>query len=167
MRKPDLKMALAEVNSLIKDEPNNPYFHEMLGQIYVNMSQPEHGIAPYQKSVDILPDAPELRVALATAQLATDRKALAQPALDNLKVALLQDNDDAFAWYEAAQAYSLLGNEPMADLATAERYYAAGDGTALVYAQRAQKSLQEGSAEWQRASDIVAIVAPLMRNRRR
>jgi predicted Zn-dependent protease len=167
MRQPNLKMALSEVNSLIKDEPNNPYFYEMLGQIYVEMSQPEHGIAPYQKSVDILPDAPELRVALAAAQLATEKRALAQPAIDNLKIALQQNNDDTFAWYQAAQGYSALGNQPMADLATAERFYNAGDARAVVFAQRAEKGLEKGSTDWQRANDIVAIVTPLLQNLRR
>jgi predicted Zn-dependent protease len=166
MRKPDLKLALDEINSLIKDEPNNPYFYEMLGQIYVEMSQPERGLAPYQKSVDILPDAPELRVALAAAQLATEKKALTQSAVDNLKIALQQDNENSFAWYEAAQGYSALGNQPMADLATAERYYASGDARAVVFAQRAEKVLPQGSAEWQRANDIVAIVTPLIQRGR-
>ncbi len=167
MRQPNLKAALAEIDSLIKEEPNNPYFYEMLGQIYVEMSQPERGIAPYQKSVDILPDAPELRVALAAAQLATERRELAQPAIDNLKISLQLDNDDTFAWYEAAQAYSQLGNQPMADLSTAERYYSAGDARALVFAQRAERALDKGSPDWQRANDIVAIVTPLIKNQRR
>jgi predicted Zn-dependent protease len=166
MRQPNLKEGLKEVNSLIADEPNNPYFHELLGQIYVQMSQPERGIAPYQKSVNILPDAPELRVALAAAQLATENKALAQAAVDNLKVALQQDDQDTFAWYEAAQAYSMLGNQPMADLATAERYYTAGDARAVVFAHRAEQALAKGSSDWQRANDIVAIVTPLLKNRR-
>ena len=82
--------------------------------------------APTRRCVDLLPDAPQLRVGLAAAQLATERPDLAKPALANLKIALQQEDDDSFAWYEAAQAYSLIGNEPMADLATAERYYNVG-----------------------------------------
>ncbi|MGD0144839.1 MAG: M48 family metalloprotease, partial [Rhizomicrobium sp.] len=78
-RKPDLLNALSETNSLVKEEPKNPYFWEMLGQIYVDMAQPEKGVGPYQKSVDLAPDAPLLRISLAAAQLATDKPALAQP----------------------------------------------------------------------------------------
>lgn len=167
MRQPELKAALNEIGSLITDEPDNPYFYEMLGQIYVEMSQPERGIDPYRKSVEILPDAPELRVSLAAAQLATERRELAQPAIDNLKISLQLDSDNTFAWYEAAQAYSQLGNQPMADLSTAERYYSAGDARAIVFAQRAEKTLEKGSPEWQRANDIVAIITPLIQNQRR
>ena len=163
-RKPDLPKALAEINSLIKDEPNNPYFYEVLGQIYVSMAKPDLGVAAYQKSVDLMPNAPQLRVALGAAQLATERQALSKPALENLKAALLIENDDPFTWYEAAQAYSNLGNEPMADLATAERYYSVGAyAPAAMFANKARHGLDQGSPDWQRANDIVAISMPLAR----
>jgi len=167
-RKPDLPKALAEINSLIKDEPNNPYFYEVLGQIYVSMAKPELGVAAYQKCVNLLPDASQLRVALAAAQLATERKDLAQPALANLKIALQQENDDPFAWYEAAQGYSMLGNDSMADLATAERYFSVGAMVpAVQFAARARHGLEQGSPDWQRANDIVAIAMPLAKQQQR
>jgi predicted Zn-dependent protease len=157
-RKPDMQKALGEINSLIKDEPRNPYFWEVLGQIYVDMSQPEKGVEPYQKAVDLLPNAPLLRISLAAAQLATEKPPLAKPALDNLKTALLQERDNEFAWYEAAQAYSDLGNEPMANLSTAELDYTVGNlGAAEHFAGLAQHRLAEGSPDWQRASDILSI----------
>ena len=160
MRKPDFKAAFSEIQSLIKDEPQNPYFREVLGQIYVTMSQPGKGIAAYQAAVDKMPDAPEIRVELAAAQLATEQNALAQPALNNLKIALQQDSEAAgpYAWFEAAQAYSMLGNEPMANLATAERYYALNAmPQAAAFASRAMHALPQGSTDWQRASDILAL----------
>lgn len=160
-RQPDLPKALAEINGLIKDEPNNPYFYEVLGQIYVDMSKPELGIPPYQKSVNILPDASQLRVALAAAQLATEQPQLAPVALTNLKAALLIENDDPFAWYETAQAYSDLNNQPMADLSTAEQYYALGAyPQAAQFARRAQHGLEQGSRDWERANDIMAVATP-------
>ncbi len=158
MRLPDLPKALAEINSLIKDEPKNPYFYEVLGQIYVTMSHPEKGIGPYQTSVNLLPDAPELRVSLAAAQVATGKKDIEQAAIANLKIALQQDSDNPFGWYEMAQAYSDLGNQPMADLATAERYYTVGAlPQSAVFASRARKKLVNGSPDWVRANDIIAI----------
>ena len=163
-RKPDLQKALAEINSLIKDEPSNPYFYEVLGQIYVSMAKPALGVAAYQKCVDLLPGAPQLRVGLAAAQIATEKPELAKPALANLKIALQQEDDDSFAWYEAAQAYSMVGDEPMADLATAERYYNAGAmPQAAQFAVRARHALTQGSPDWQRANDIVAVAVPMSR----
>jgi predicted Zn-dependent protease len=160
MRKPDLKAALDEINALLKAEPNNPYFYEVLGQIYVSMAEPGPGIVAYQKSVDMLPDAPELRVELAAAQIAGERPALSKLAVDNLKIALLQghEEEDEFAWYEAAQAYSDIGNEPMANFATAERYYLDGEiPKASEFAKRAMNGLPAGTPEWQRASDILSM----------
>jgi predicted Zn-dependent protease len=160
-RQPDLQKALGECDTLIKLEPNNPYFWELQGQIYVNMSKPEKGVPAYQKSVDILPDAPLLRISLAAAQLATEKSVFAKPALDNLKIALRQENDNTFAWFEAAQAYSEMGNEPMANLSTAERYYNAGAMPAAAhFAILAQKKLPQGSPDWQRATDIMAVAGP-------
>jgi predicted Zn-dependent protease len=160
-RQPDLQKALGECDTLIKLEPNNPYFWELQGQIYVNMSKPEKGVPAYQKSVDILPDAPLLRISLAAAQLATEKSVFAKPALDNLKIALRQENDNTFAWFEAAQAYSEMGNEPMANLSTAERYYTAGAMPAAAhFAILAQKKLPQGSPDWQRATDIMAVAGP-------
>jgi predicted Zn-dependent protease len=157
-RKPDLPKALAEINSLIKDEPNNPYFYEVLGQVYVNMAKPELGIPAFQRSVDLLPDASQLRVGLAAAQLATERVAYAKPALANLKRALVIENDDAWAWFETAQAYSDLNNQPMADLSTAEQMYAMGIyPEAARFARKAQRGLSQGSRDWERANDIMAV----------
>ena len=160
LRKPDLPRALAETNSLIKDEPNNPFFYEVLGQIYVSMAKPDLGIPAYQKAVNLRPTAPQLRLGLATAQLATDNPALAPAALQNLKAASLIENDDVLTWYETAQAYSVMKNDSMANLATAEAHYNTGDmKQAVVFATRARRDLKQGSPDWQRANDIVGAAA--------
>src|SRR5258708_36681107 len=119
MRQPNFQKALAAVNSLIAEEPENPYFYEARGQIYISLAKPLQAIPDYQKSVNLRPRAPQLRLALATAQLATDDPAMAAPALANLKTAILAEDNDAFTWYQTAPAYSTLKNEPMANLSTA------------------------------------------------
>jgi predicted Zn-dependent protease len=157
LRQPQLQKALSEVGSLIQDEPNNPYFYEVQGQIYLSMAKPDLAIPAYQKAVSLKPvGAPQLRLELAVAQLATDRPEMSQQALNNLKIANLTENDDVFTWYETAQAYSNLKNEPMANLATAESYYAAGAWKqAVQFATRARRDLPQGTADWQQANDII------------
>jgi predicted Zn-dependent protease len=160
LRQPNLQKALAAANGLIAEEPNNPYFYEVRGQIYMSMARPAQAIPDYQKSVSLRPRAPQLRLALATSQLATEDPALAAPALANLKAATLVEDDDVFTWYETAQAYSMLKNEPMANLATAELWYNAGDcKKALVFATRARGKLPQGGVDWQRANDILGATA--------
>jgi len=108
-----------------------------------------------------------LRLALATAQLATYDPALAAPALANLKAAILVEDNDPFTWYQTAQAYSVLKNEPMAALATAELWYNVGDmKKALIFATRARGKLPQGTADWQRAGDIIGAAAPLAAQQR-
>jgi predicted Zn-dependent protease len=160
LRKPELAKALSTTNGLIQDEPNNPFFYEVLGQIYVSMAKPGLAIPAYQKAVDLRPNAPQLRLGLAVAQLATEDSRFAGAALQNLKAASLSENDDVFTWYETAQAYSMLKNEPMANLSTAEAYYNAGAmKQAAIFALRARRGLDQGTPDWQRANDIVGIVA--------
>jgi predicted Zn-dependent protease len=156
LRQPNLQKALAAINGLLQEEPNNPYFYEVRGQIYLSMARPAQAIPDYQKSVNLRPRAPQLRLALATAQLATENPQLAQPALDNLKAANMVEDDDALTWYQTAQAYSMLNNEPMANLSTAELWYNVGDfKKAIVFASRARGKLNQGGVDWQRANDII------------
>jgi predicted Zn-dependent protease len=167
LRQPNFQKALAAINSLLAEEPNNPYFYEVRGQIYLSMAKPAQAIPDYQKSVDLRPRAPQLRLALASAQLATDNPALAAPALQNLKAASLVEDDDVFTWYQTAQAYSTLKNEPMANLATAESWYNAGDmRKAMIFATRARGALPQGGADWQRANDILGAAGPLAKQQR-
>jgi len=166
MRMPNFQKALAEIDSLIAEEPNNPYFYEVRGQINVSMAKPALAIPDYQKAVRLRPGAPQLRLALASAQLAMENQALAGEALQNLKAALLAENDDLFTWYQTAQAYSALHNEPMANLATAELNYNRGDmQKAIVFATRARAKLPQGGADWERAQDILGAASGLMRQR--
>lgn len=157
-RQPDMKKAIGEAETLVKLDPKDPFYWEVLGQIYVEMAQPLNGIMPYQKSVDLAPNEPLLRLSLAAAQIATGKPPFAKQALDNLKIVLRQENNNGFAWYEAAQAYSDAGNEAMASLSTAELDYTVGNLPAAAhFATLASHQLPAGSPEWQRATDILAI----------
>ena len=71
-RTPDMAKALGEIESLLAEEPDNPYFLEMYGQIKVEMGKVEEGITPYRRAVEILPDAPLIRVALGAALLGSE-----------------------------------------------------------------------------------------------
>jgi predicted Zn-dependent protease len=157
-RMPDMEKAQAEIDGLVRDEPNNPYFLEMQGQILVARGKVIEGIEPYRRAVHILPDAPQIRVALAAAMLGTENPSLAAQAQVELQTALRQDDDDAFAWYKLAQAYALQGQEGKAQLATAEQHIKLEDYKgAMRFAYLAQQKLLRGSTDWQRASDIILV----------
>jgi predicted Zn-dependent protease len=157
-REPDMAMALGEIEGLLKDEPNNPYFLEMYGQIKVEMGKVEEGIAPYKHAVEILPDAALIRIALAAAMLGTENPKYTNDAAQELQTALTQEYDNVLGWYELAQAYGRLGQTGKAQLATAEQYFVENAyQPAMQFAVRAQRQLPPGSTDWQRATDILAI----------
>ena len=166
-RQPDMQKALTEVEGLLKDEPNNPYFLEMYGQIKVEMGKVDEGLVPYQQAVKELPDAPLIRVALGAAMLGTEKPQYVSCAAAELLVALGQERDNAFAWYELAQAYGRMGQTGKAELATAERFFVQeAYPAAMQFAGRAQRILPQGSTDWQRAADILAISQTEAQNQR-
>ena len=157
-RQPDMGKALAEMESLLKEEPENPYFLEMYGQINVEMGKVEEGIKPYSQAVKILPNAPLLRVALGAAMLGTEKRQYTEQAVKELQASIDIEGDNAFAWYELAQAYARMGQTSKAELATAERYFALYSfPQAQQFAGRALRQLPQGSTDWQRANDIISI----------
>jgi len=165
---PNMAGAQAEIQSLLKDEPENPYFLEMSAQINVEMGKVEEGIAPYTKAVQILPDAPLIRVALGAAMLGTENPKYIGPATQELQTAIAMERDNAFAWYELSLAYARGGKTGMAELATAERCFALyALPCAVQFAGRSQRQLTQGSTDWQRASDIIAISQSQMADQRR
>ena len=86
---------------------------------------------------------------------------------DDLKAALLVENEDPFTWYQVVKAYSMMKNLPMADLATAESNYVVGKmPQAFTFASRARARLPQGGADWQRANDIIGAAASAARQRR-
>ena len=148
--------ALTAVDALIAGDPDNPYFHELKGQILFEEARPAEAIAAHREAVRLKPDAPLLRINLAHALIETNDKANLDEAIAQLKHAVVAEKDNTLAWRLLAQAYASQGKEGEARLASAEYYFAAGDDKqATQFALRARSMLDPGSIEWRRAVDIV------------
>jgi predicted Zn-dependent protease len=156
-RSADLPRALPEIDSLIDERPSYPYFWELKGQILVGSTKPKEGVPAYRKAVELAPGEPLILASLGAALLATEDETVVEEAKRHLKRALQDEPDNGMAWYYLADAYARTGNDAMAALATAERYYAIGSyPQAMTFAQRAQGKLNEGTNDWQRANDILS-----------
>lgn len=167
-RWPQFDKSVAEIDSLLAEFPDNPYFHELKGQIEMERSNPKGAIAPYEESIRLEPDAPLLRVNLASALLATENESYTERARVELVSSLRDDNENAFAWYQLALAYSRLGDQGMADLASAERDFVLGNlPGALQFAIRAKQRLPQGTTYMQRCDDIIAIAGDAVERERR
>jgi predicted Zn-dependent protease len=154
----DLETALAQINSLIAERPTYPYFWELKGQILVESAKPVEGVPAYRKAVELAPDEPLLQASLGAALVATEDPKLLAEAKTHLKLSIALEDDNAMAWYYLANVYGAEGNSGMAALATAERNFAVRDlGGAMQFAKRAQRDLKQGTQDWQRANDIIAV----------
>ncbi len=149
-------LALDEADALIKAEPNNPYFHEIKGQILFENGRVNESIPVFEEAVRLAPREPLIATALGQALVSFEDSGRMEQALPILKAATRQDSTNTFAWFNLAKAYSWLDRQPEANLATAERFYSGGAAAqALTHARRALDGFDTGTPEWIRAQDIL------------
>lgn len=154
----DLRNALKEIDSLIEEEPQNPYFYELKAQILYESGQGADAIEPATRALGLKPDSPLLEIALAQATLETRDEGDYEKVVNLLKSALRGEPSNSYAWYLLADVYERQGNRALAQYATAERYYAVGNiQSARDFAQRAQEELPRSGPQWRRASDIIVV----------
>lgn len=148
--------ALAAVDTLLSEQPENPYLWELKGQILFEEGRPGEAIGAHQRSVELMPDAPLLRINLAHALIETHDTDKLDQAVTELRRATALEGDNTLAWRLLSQAYASQGKEGEARLASAEMYFAGGaEVEATQFALRARAMLEPGTAEWTRAMDIV------------
>ncbi len=165
-RETETERALSDIDSLLHDYPNNPYLWELKGQVLFEVARTKEAEAAHQRSVDLKPDAPLLRINLAQSMVAQDDPTKMDAAVLQLRRAISLDRDDldggdSFAYRLLAQAYDSKGDEGMARLSTAEERFSAGDFVqARIFALRAREHLHQNTPEWRRATDIVLVSKP-------
>jgi predicted Zn-dependent protease len=154
----DLKNALKEIDSLISENNKNPYFYELKAQILYESGQGQASLKPARKALELKPNAPLLKLALAQSLLEEDDNSSIFEAIELLKSALNTERENSYAWYTLSRAYGEVGMEAEAKYATAEQAYAIGDlARASSFAKRAQTDLDRGDPLWRRASDIIVV----------
>lgn len=159
----DLPSSRHELESLIAEEPNNPYFQELMGQILFENGRAAESIPFHRRSVELAPNESLLLINLARAYNASGRTG-ADQAIPILQQAIRIEPDNAYAWRELAQSRDARGEEALAQLASAEQNFALGDyGTAVSFAERARRTLPRNTPDFQRASDIVTFASEEMR----
>ncbi len=154
--------AMPLIDQLIALQPNNPYFLEFKGQCMME----EGGVAsaapgPLRQAVKLAPKAALIRILLAQALLATNNDAVLNEVVENLKQALVFEDNNGAAYMELANAYARLNRIADADLATAQGYFYRGRvKDAKERAKRAQMGFPMGSPNWLKADDILNFQPP-------
>lgn len=156
-RQPDADRAMQAIDALVAKRPNDPFVHELRGQILLESRQFGAAIAAYERAAAIAPGNPLILAGLGRALLTREDAAGNRRALEVLEAARSRDPRDPSAMRNLAVAYARTGNGGMASLATAERYALLGRmADAALHAQRASGALRQGSPGWRRAQDILA-----------
>ncbi len=120
-RQDHVEDAIQQIDALITDEPENPYFRELKGQMLVDFGRLEEAIPAYRSSVELLPDAPLLRIALGHALMESgDRSDRLREAIQHLERALQKETRSPRVHRLLATAYGRLGDETSAKLYLAE-----------------------------------------------
>ncbi len=150
-----LSTALPLIERLIAEQPNNPYFHEVKGQMLFENGKLPEARSEYEDMVRLAPREPLLHTELAHVLIEIGDAANNRKALANLDAALKMDTTNAETWQLAATAYGRDGQMGMSALSNAEYNLLIGrKGDARGQAVRAARLLPRGSPGWLRAQDI-------------
>jgi predicted Zn-dependent protease len=162
--------ALEEVNGLLAQDPNDPYFLELQGQVLLESGRPADALPPLRKAVENSRAQPLISAVLGHALIATEDPKNFEEAEQVLKTAVALDNQNPFAWYQLGIVYANKGDQARAALASAERYQLMGNSSSLALrnAEIAMQGLPAHSSDWIRAQDISLVArAEVERTRKR
>jgi predicted Zn-dependent protease len=147
--------ALAAMDSLLAEAPEDPFFLEQKAQILYDRGRLADALPLYQQALDLAPQEPLIRMELAETQVGLEDPSLLESATANLNEVVRLEPRNARAFHLLATAYGRAGNEPMANLAQAEEFLARGKNKeAKAFADRALEGLKVGSPGYLKAQDI-------------
>jgi len=154
-RQGDVERASPVIDGLIADEPRNPYFHELKGQMMFENGRMDAALISYREAIRLLPNAPLLRTALAHVDIEINRPDLIDDAIIQTKEALRVDRFIALAWRLKGMAHGRKGQLGLSAVSLAEYNLLIGQKSqAKVLAERAIRLLKKGEPAWLHAQDI-------------
>ncbi|PIR34627.1 MAG: peptidase [Alphaproteobacteria bacterium CG11_big_fil_rev_8_21_14_0_20_44_7] len=150
----DADNALAEVDKLLAQEPDDPFFNEFKGQILFENGHIDESIGYYNKALAGYPDSAIFQFELGKIHLAANNL---DEAIDYLNKAAASDTKNDQTWRLLATAYGKKNNTGMLNLTLAEEANILGKkDEALNYAKIAKQALEDNSAGWVRANDLIS-----------
>lgn len=151
-----LQKALPLIDGLIAEESQNPYLHELKGQMLFESGRAADAIEPYRDAVALKPDSALLHLGLGEVLVEVGDPSLAKPAITELETAVGIEPKLGQAWRLLSVAYDRDGQPAMTALALAELAMGRGQSEeARRHAEHAMETLPTGSPAWLKAEDIV------------
>lgn len=153
--------AIAILDTLIAEQPKDPYFQEQKAQIQFEMGRIDDAAATYRTAVSLAPNSGLMRIAYARALLESkkDIKANNAEAVRQLQLSMGPEPRQAETHRLLAIAYGRNGDEGMSRLHMAEESLLRGKTDfAKKEADLARQKLAKGSPAWLRSQDILEAV---------
>ena len=165
LREFKINEALHDVNTLIEQNPDNPFFWELKGQIYFESGQVHNARIAYQKAYTLLPNASAFQLNLAQAMLEDSPSPKEINTIISLLNKSLIKSKNAYAWLMLAQAYGMQDNMAYANYASAEFSLFLGEiDTAEKQVREAQKQNPPATLE-KKLNDIDQRIKQLQKKR--
>ena len=161
--------ALAETETLIARDPENPYYKELKGQILLESGRPADALPALRQACELSGYSPLIAATFGHALIATEDPGQLGEAERVLRASVGKDRQNPWAWYQLGVVYGSLGDIPRARLASAEQQVLNRQfGAALQNASAAERALPEGTPDWLRAQDVtMQAKAELERDKKR
>src|SRR5262249_41596785 len=120
--------ALGEVDALLREKPDNPYFWELKGTLLFWTGKHREAIGPLKKSLQLIGgEEPLMQGGLAQALLATEDDAFLEEAIALLRRASALDDNNSMTHHQLAKAFYKKGQYPQADLEAAQAHFVEGN----------------------------------------
>ncbi|MEL6620020.1 MAG: M48 family metalloprotease [Pseudomonadota bacterium] len=159
------KRALSAIDKAIAQRPQDPFYHDLRGQILMETRNFNAAVNAHARAVNLRPRDGLLQAGYGRALLATGNVSAALQALERARRV---DFRDGSMLRDLSVAYAKSGQRGMASLVTAERYALRGRlEDAGIHAKRATGLLPEGSGPWQRAQDVLLASERAAKRKRR
>ena len=151
MRSGNLDTAKTGTQTLIKRNPNNPYYYELLGDIEYQYGHYDDSVLAYERAIELSKNAPQIETALALVLSERKKPNDIERANALCKKVILTEPSPLSYWILAR-----VNDGGISDWAMAEFYKMNGDDKkAKKYAKSAQKKLPKTAPEYIKSGDIL------------
>ena len=166
-RSGDYETAETAVQELRDEAPNDPFFHELLGQMAFEVGRFSESINHYKQATDLRPDAPLILSALGKALVTLNQPEATIQAENILKKSVEIDPEQSLAWHNLAIIFARQNKPGAAALAASERFFRSNQiSRADTHIKRALDLLPKGSPNYQKALDLANSIALSSKSKR-
>jgi predicted Zn-dependent protease len=154
-RRGDTDRALDLVAGLREELPDDPYLHELQGQILFESGRIADAVPAYRAALAGVPDAALIRLGLSRALLELGEPEATEEAAALLRDVVRIEPENAFAWRQLGIAEGRLGNDGRASLALAEHAVLTRNTEDVqLHLRRARQHVQPGEPDWLHLLDL-------------